>query len=48
MAPSEQRIDLLGREGGYVVGAVHNIQPDVPTENIVALFETAKQASNGQ
>ncbi|MDK2896696.1 MAG: Uroporphyrinogen decarboxylase, partial [Candidatus Atribacteria bacterium] len=29
--------------GGYVLGAVHNIQPDVPPENIVAMFEAGKE-----
>lgn len=29
----------LGEGGGYVLAAVHNIQPDVPAENVLALFE---------
>jgi len=32
-------IDILGRGGGYILNAVHNIQPEVPPENIVAMFE---------
>ena len=28
----------LGERGGYVISAVHNIQPDVPVENILAMF----------
>jgi uroporphyrinogen decarboxylase len=36
------RIRDLAPGGGYVVGPVHNIQPDVPPENIVALAETAR------
>ena len=35
------RIETLNQNGGYVLGAVHNIQADVPPENIVALFEAA-------
>ena len=31
----------LGRGGGYVLGSVHNIQSEVPPENIVAMFDTA-------
>ncbi len=31
----------LGRQGGYVLGAVHNIQADVPPENILAMFDEA-------
>ncbi|NLE99357.1 MAG: hypothetical protein GX601_00110 [Anaerolineales bacterium] len=41
-AEVEQRIEELGRGGGYVLGAVHNLQPDVPTENIVAMVQYAR------
>ncbi len=41
----ESRIMDLGRTGGYVLGAVHNIQPGVPPENVVAMFEWAKTYS---
>jgi uroporphyrinogen decarboxylase len=37
----KQRIDDLAPQGGFVFAAVHNIQADVPPENIVATFETA-------
>lgn len=40
-AEVERRIHDLGSTGGYVLAAVHNIQPDVPPENIVAMFEAA-------
>ena len=30
--------ELMGSDGGYVLAAVHNIQPDVPPENVCALF----------
>ena len=39
----KQRIHDLAPGGGYVLAAVHNIQPDVPPENIVAMFEAAKE-----
>jgi uroporphyrinogen decarboxylase len=32
-------IKTLGRGGGYVLSTVHNIQEQVPPENIVAMFE---------
>jgi len=35
------RIDDLSKGGGYILAAVHNIQDEVPAENIVAMFETA-------
>ncbi|MDP6734296.1 MAG: uroporphyrinogen decarboxylase family protein [Gammaproteobacteria bacterium] len=31
----------LGKGGGYVQASVHNIQSEVPPENVVAMFETA-------
>jgi len=34
-------IDILGRNGGYVLNSVHNIQSDVPPENVVAMFDEA-------
>jgi len=33
------RIRDLGPGGGYVVASVHNIQPDVPPENVLAMAE---------
>jgi uroporphyrinogen decarboxylase len=34
----------LGNNGGYVQASVHNLQSEVPPENIVAMFETALDA----
>ncbi len=39
----EKRIDHLSTDGGYVLASVHNIQADVPPENIIAMFDTAKK-----
>lgn len=33
----------LAPGGGYVLTAVHNIQPDVPLENIIAMYEAGKE-----
>ena len=38
----EQNIKILGRGGGYVLASVHNIQAGVPPENILAMFDTAR------
>ncbi len=35
------RIRDLGPGGGYVVCPVHNIQPEVPPENVVAMYDAA-------
>jgi len=34
-------MSILAPGGGFVFCSVHNIQPDVPAENIVAMFDTA-------
>lgn len=39
----KRRLNDLAPGGGYVLGAVHNIQADVPPENVVALFEAAQK-----
>lgn len=38
---TEKRIRHLSVGGGYVLGAVHNIQPKVPCENILAMYQKA-------
>ena len=38
-AEAEERIRILGREGGLVFNTIHNIQAGTPTENVIALFE---------
>lgn len=35
-----RRVDDLAPGGGYIMAAVHNIQPDVPPENIIGMFDT--------
>jgi uroporphyrinogen decarboxylase len=42
-AEVRRRIVELGSGGGYVLSAVHNIQPDVPTENVLAMYEHARE-----
>jgi uroporphyrinogen decarboxylase len=39
----KRRIRDLAPGGGYIMAAVHNIQPDVPVENILAMFEAGKE-----
>jgi uroporphyrinogen decarboxylase len=38
------RLDTVGRGGGLIISPAHNIQPEVPIENILAFYETAKTA----
>jgi uroporphyrinogen decarboxylase len=39
-----RRIADLAPGGGYVLASVHCIQPDVPLENVIAMFEAAADA----
>jgi len=39
-------VELLAKGGGFVFGTIHNIQPDIPPEKIMAVFETAKEYGN--
>ncbi|HUX14416.1 MAG TPA: uroporphyrinogen decarboxylase family protein [Spirochaetia bacterium] len=33
-----ERLEVFSRDGGFVFNTVHNILPDVPPENIIAMF----------
>lgn len=35
----KQSLEVFGQGGGYVFNTVHNVQPRVPVENLVALYE---------
>jgi len=45
-AEVRRRVADLAAGGGYVLAAVHNIQPDVPPENICALWQAADELAN--
>jgi len=52
-SPDEVRVEVrrrvadLGRGGGFVFAAVHNIQPNVPAENILAMHAALREADRG-
>ncbi len=37
-----QQCEILGKEGGFVFNSIHNIQANVPIENVVAMLEAIK------
>lgn len=41
---TERCIRTLGVHGGYILAPVHNVQPDVPPENLMAMVETVHRA----
>jgi uroporphyrinogen decarboxylase len=44
----EERISVLGRNGGYILGPSHWIQAGTPAENIYTMFETALRYGHHQ
>jgi uroporphyrinogen decarboxylase len=42
-AVTRRTIDVLGRNGGYIVSPTHQVQGDTPVENILALFQAARE-----
>ena len=38
-----QRIEAFGPGGGFVFNPIHNVQAQVPVENVLAMFETLKE-----
>ena len=39
----KHNLDVFMKDGGFVFNTVHNIMPDVPPENIVAMFEAIQE-----
>lgn len=42
-----ERIEILGEGGGFVFNSTHNIQGNVPTENILAMFRAVQDSNKG-
>jgi uroporphyrinogen decarboxylase len=40
----KEMINILGKDGGYVAAATHNIQDDTPAENILLVFDTIEKS----
>ena len=36
-------LDILGTGGGFFLGSTHNFQEDIPTENILAMYDAARE-----
>ncbi len=39
-------IQALGTEGGFILGPCHNVQPDVPPENLASMFRAAQESEH--
>jgi uroporphyrinogen decarboxylase len=42
-----RRLEIFSRDGGFVFNPVHNILPDVPPENIIAMFDAVTDFNGG-
>jgi uroporphyrinogen decarboxylase len=42
-AEVKRRIETVGQDGGLILGPTHSLEPDVPWENIVALYEAIEE-----
>jgi uroporphyrinogen decarboxylase len=40
-------VEILGRDGGFVLAPSHHIQPNVPFENLKAMFEAFAEIHGG-
>jgi uroporphyrinogen decarboxylase len=38
-----ERLEVFSRGGGFVFNTVHNILPDVPPENVVAMYGALRE-----
>lgn len=39
----KHNLEIFSKDGGFVFNQVHNIMPDVPPENVVAMFESVEE-----
>lgn len=42
---AKEMISILGKNGGYILTSCHFLQPDVPVENIIAMYDMSNRAS---
>ncbi|ORC31185.1 hypothetical protein B4O97_17385 [Marispirochaeta aestuarii] len=40
-----RNMEIFKKGGGYIFAQVHNIQPDVPVENVIAMYEAYREHS---
>ncbi|MCC6444605.1 MAG: hypothetical protein IT210_14255 [Armatimonadetes bacterium] len=41
LAEARHRVEVIGKDGGYIFAPAHCIQPDTPLENVIAIYEVA-------
>ncbi|MEI6141258.1 MAG: uroporphyrinogen decarboxylase family protein [Mariniphaga sp.] len=43
-----RRLEIFSKDGGFVFNTVHNILPDVPPENIIAMYDAVREFNKKQ
>ena len=43
IAEVRERVQVMGEGGGYILAPVHTVEPDVPVENLLAVYRAARQ-----
>ena len=41
----EKLVQIMAKDGGYIFAAAHNIQEDIPPENVVKMFKFARDVN---
>jgi uroporphyrinogen decarboxylase len=39
IAEVRERVNVLGKDGGYIMCSSHHIQPDTPLENVLTMYD---------
>jgi uroporphyrinogen decarboxylase len=42
-----QTLEIFAPGGGYVFNTIHNMMPDVPPQNILAMYEAVEEFNKG-
>jgi uroporphyrinogen decarboxylase len=42
-AQTLERLEILSKGGGFIFNPIHNIMPEVPPQNIMAMFNAVKE-----
>ncbi len=46
IAEVRERVNVLGKDGGYILCSSHHIQPDTPLENVLTMYDTKLRYRN--
>ena len=38
-----ERLELLSKDGGFIFNPIHNVMPEVPPQNIIAMFNAVNE-----